>query len=78
MQFSSFIDFVAMGNHGFYVWISYGFTIVCLTILILLSLNSQKTIKRNIIKKLHRDAKLQKAQVKYEQQQIDNAADIEL
>lgn len=24
MYFESFADFLAMGNHGFYVWLSYG------------------------------------------------------
>ena len=78
MQFSSFNEFIAMGNHGLYVWISYGFTFVCLAILILLSLRTQKAIKQNVLKKLRRDAKLQQAQEKYEQRQIDNTKDIEL
>lgn len=25
MYFESFADFLAMGRHGFYVWLSYGF-----------------------------------------------------
>ncbi|ASP40243.1 heme exporter protein CcmD [Bacterioplanes sanyensis] len=26
MEFSSFSEFLAMGKHGFYVWLSYGLT----------------------------------------------------
>ncbi|MFY9178429.1 MAG: heme exporter protein CcmD [Venatoribacter sp.] len=26
MQFHSFAEFIAMGNHGFYVWLAYGLT----------------------------------------------------
>ena len=78
MQFSSFSEFIAMGNHGLYVWISYGFTFVCIALLILFSLNKQKTIKQDILKKLRREVKLQQAQEKYEQQKIDNEKDITL
>ena len=28
MSFESFADFIAMGGHGFYVWFSYGTSIV--------------------------------------------------
>lgn len=28
MEFSSFAEFIAMGTHGPYVWMSYGFTAV--------------------------------------------------
>ena len=32
MNFSSVADFIALGNHGVYVWTSYG---ICLAVLIL-------------------------------------------
>ncbi|MCZ6642058.1 MAG: heme exporter protein CcmD [Gammaproteobacteria bacterium] len=28
MSFDSFADFIAMGGHGFYVWFSYGISIL--------------------------------------------------
>ena len=30
MAFDSFADFIAMGNHGFYVWLAYGTAVVAL------------------------------------------------
>ncbi|GAB3468628.1 heme exporter protein CcmD [Azotobacter salinestris] len=32
MSFSSFAEFVAMGNHGLYVWSAYGISLVVLVI----------------------------------------------
>lgn len=78
MQFSSFSEFIAMGNHGLYVWISYGFTFVCMALLIILSVQKQKAIKQSVIKKLLREEKLQQAQEKYQQKQMEDAKDIEL
>jgi heme exporter protein D len=28
MEFHSFAEFIAMGRHGFYVWLSYGLTLL--------------------------------------------------
>lgn len=28
MEFNSFAEFIAMGKHGFYVWLSYGLTAI--------------------------------------------------
>ncbi|MGL5031149.1 MAG: heme exporter protein CcmD [Aeromonas sp.] len=30
MYFASLSDFLAMGGYGFYVWLSFGLTLVCL------------------------------------------------
>ena len=30
MHFASFSDFLAMGGYAFYVWLSFGLTLVCL------------------------------------------------
>ncbi|MEH8164351.1 heme exporter protein CcmD [Aeromonas allosaccharophila] len=30
MHFASFSDFMAMGGYAFYVWLSFGLTLVCL------------------------------------------------
>ena len=66
MQFSSFNDFVAMGGHGLYVWISYGFSLLSLALLIWLSLRSNKVVRNNINKKLRREEKLKQAQQKHQ------------
>lgn len=78
MQFSSLNEFIAMGGHGFYVWISYGFSFVCMALLVYLSCNKQKQVKRNILKKLRRDAKLQQAQERYEKKKIEDEKDLEV
>ena len=30
MHFASFSDFMAMGGYAFYVWLSFGLTLICL------------------------------------------------
>jgi len=32
MHFASFSDFLAMGGYAFYVWLSFGLTLVCLSV----------------------------------------------
>lgn len=32
MNFSSFSEFIAMGNHGLYVWTSYGISLAVLVL----------------------------------------------
>lgn len=32
MEFNSFADFLQMGRHGFYVWLSYGITAVIIVV----------------------------------------------
>lgn len=41
MQFDSLADFIAMGNHGFYVWLAYGTTATVL-VCYLLNLRMQR------------------------------------
>lgn len=64
MQFSSFSEFIAMGNHGFYVWLSYGFSFLILAMLIISSITTHRAVKTRIIKKQQRDEKLKAAQIK--------------
>ena len=42
MQFSSFSEFIAMGGHGFYVWLSYGISLLLLALLVISSLSQSK------------------------------------
>lgn len=67
MQFSSLDEFFAMGGHGLYVWLSYGFTIVSLILLVYFSLHANKRVRANILKKIQREAKLKKAQVQQQE-----------
>ena len=46
MEFSSWQEFIAMGQHGFYVWLSYGFTAM-----VVLANIIQPIIRRNKIAK---------------------------
>ncbi|WP_448546900.1 heme exporter protein CcmD [Thalassotalea fusca] len=61
MQFDSFADFIAMGNHGFYVWISYG---ACLLLIVGLIVNNairDKTVRKEITKRIKREHRLKQA-----------------
>ncbi|MEL0027729.1 MAG: heme exporter protein CcmD [Perlucidibaca sp.] len=42
MAFSSVHDFIAMGGHGFYVWLSYGLVFGGLLVLILQTRSGQR------------------------------------
>lgn len=77
MQFASFSEFLAMGNHGLYVWLSYGFTILSLALLIIFSVKNNQQVKQDILKKLQRDEKLKKAQEKHEKSIKDTLLEIE-
>ncbi len=46
MQFESFADFLAMGRHGFYVWLSYGLT----ALIIVYNLLAPVLYRRRLIK----------------------------
>lgn len=48
--FKTFSDFLAMGGHGFYVWLCYGITFAALFGLIIFAKNERK----NTLKKLGR------------------------
>ncbi|MBE2897190.1 heme exporter protein CcmD [Pasteurellaceae bacterium HPA106] len=60
--FGSFADFIHMGGYGFYVWLCYGLTALCLLLLIVLTLIERKQLLRNIAKYHQRQA--QQAQFK--------------
>lgn len=68
MQFSTFADFIAMGGHGFYVWLSYGVSITLLVLLVFLSIKKNKDIIHQIQRRQQREAKYKQAA----QRQKDN------
>mgnify|MGYP003672763367 CR=1 FL=1 len=47
MYFASFSDFLAMGNHGLYVWMSYGFFVLILAWIWLDARLNRKTNLKN-------------------------------
>ncbi|MFT5634973.1 MAG: heme exporter protein D [Cognaticolwellia sp.] len=61
MQFDSISAFLDMGGYGFYVWLSYGVSIIALALLVFSSLNSHKKIKQQIAQRIKREAKLRQA-----------------
>lgn len=61
MQFSNLHDFIAMGHHGFYVWLSFGITFFLLFALVYTSKNKDKQTKQHIYKRQLREQKLKQA-----------------
>ncbi len=59
-QFASISDFWAMGNYGFYVWLSYGVSFLVMAGLIWLSRREEKQILQGVKKELVREAQLKK------------------
>jgi heme exporter protein ccmD len=55
-QFDSLADFFAMGNYGFYVWLSYGISFVAMGWLIWQSKREQKQIVDQVKKELVHEA----------------------
>ncbi|MGB0733123.1 MAG: heme exporter protein CcmD [Pontibacterium sp.] len=55
-QFDSFEAFVAMGNHGLYVWICYGVALVLLGGNVLLPLIKQKKLMGQLKRRFRSEA----------------------
>ena len=55
-QFDSLADFFALGNYGFYVWLSYGISFVAMGWLIWQSKREQKQIVDQVKKELVHEA----------------------
>jgi heme exporter protein D len=72
MQFDSLGAFFEMGGYAFYVWLSYGFSFVCLLTLVVTSHNGHKRIQKQILKRLQREQKLRQAV----EQQNDNSKQV--
>ena len=61
MQFSSFADFISMGGHGFYVWLSYSTSVFLLLLLVFMTKANDKRVKQQIKNRIKREAKLKLA-----------------
>lgn len=67
MQFNSFAEFVAMDGHGFFVWLSYGITILLFVLLTAYSLAGHKSTIKQINQRQKRELKLKQAAQRSEQ-----------
>ena len=49
MFFQSWSDFINMGGYGFYVWLSYGISLVAMIILAIQSVKGRKAVLLSLI-----------------------------
>lgn len=57
-NFASFSEFLAMGNYGLYVWLSFGFTLLLLLALVVISQRQQRSFIQQLVKNLAREARV--------------------
>ncbi|EKP0313770.1 MULTISPECIES: heme exporter protein CcmD [Aeromonas] len=62
MHFASFSDFMAMGGYAFYVWLSFGLTLVCLVGIIISSRMKTRSLLGELRSKQAREARRKAAQ----------------
>jgi len=55
MNFSSFSEFIAMGNHGLYVWTSYGVSLVVLILNVALPIMARRRYLQDEARRLRRE-----------------------
>lgn len=55
MNFSSFADFIAMGNHGLYVWTSYGISLAVLALNVALPMLARRRYLQDEARRLRRE-----------------------
>ena len=61
MFFQSWSDFINMGGYGFYVWLSYGISLVAMIILAIQSVKWRKTVLKEVLREQQREARLNQA-----------------
>ena len=61
MFFQSWSDFINMGGYGFYVWLSYGISLVAMIILAIQSVKGRKTVLKEVLREQQREARLNQA-----------------
>lgn len=66
MFFESWSDFINMGGYGFYVWLSYGISLLAFVILTVQSVKMRKTLLRSVLQEQQREERLQQAQQRAE------------
>nr|WP_312971277.1 heme exporter protein CcmD [Pseudomonas sp.] len=55
MNFASFADFLAMGNHGAYVWSAYGICLAVLVLNVLLPLQAKRRYLQDEARRMRRE-----------------------
>lgn len=55
MNFSSFSEFIAMGNHGIYVWTSYGISLAVLVLNVALPLMARRRYLQDEARRMRRE-----------------------
>lgn len=55
MNFSSFSEFIAMGNHGLYVWTSYGISLAILVLNVALPVLARRRYLQDEARRLRRE-----------------------
>ena len=61
MFFQSWSDFINMGGYGFYVWLSYGISLVAMIILAIQSVKGRKAVIKEVLREQQREARLNQA-----------------
>ncbi|WP_109078226.1 heme exporter protein CcmD [Aggregatibacter kilianii] len=64
MFFQSWSDFIDMGGYGFYVWLSYGLSLLAIVVLIVQSLAGKSAVLKSIKREQQREARLQQMKQK--------------
>ncbi|MFM5654786.1 heme exporter protein CcmD [Aeromonas veronii] len=62
MHFASFSDFMAMGGYAFYVWLSFGLTLVCLVGIIISTRMKTRSLLGELRSKQAREVRRKAAQ----------------
>ncbi|AVP83814.1 heme exporter protein CcmD [Aeromonas hydrophila] len=62
MHFASFSDFLAMGGYAFYVWLSFGLTLLCLVGIVISTRMKTRALLDELRNKQAREARRKAAQ----------------
>ncbi|MFZ3402192.1 heme exporter protein CcmD [Aeromonas salmonicida] len=62
MHFASFSDFMAMGGYAFYVWLSFGLTLICLVGIVISTRIKTRSLLGELRSKHEREARRKAAQ----------------
>ncbi len=62
MHFASFSDFMAMGGYAFYVWLSFGLTLLCLIGIVISTRMKTRSLLGELRSKQAREARRKAAQ----------------
>ena len=61
MFFQTWNDFFNMGGYGFYVWLSYGTSLVATVALIIQTIKQHRTVLQSVLREAQREVRLQQA-----------------